>query len=105
MASALDITMSLFCSSASLACCAFLLLLLLPLLPFRIKLTRNKRRNGPHSGSLGGKFLKNFLEFAKDLEKDGKQNDKSESGSKGRHRSDLVLIRFHAVHFGGCHNV
>ena len=49
-----------------------------------IKLTRNKRRNGPHSGSLGGKFLKNFLEFAKDLEKDGKQNDKSESGSKGR---------------------
>jgi hypothetical protein len=30
--------------------------------------------------------LKNFLEFAKDLEKDGKQNDKSESGSKGRRK-------------------
>lgn len=49
-----------------------------------IKLTRNKRRNAPQSGSLGGKFLKNFLEFAKDLEKDGKQNDQSERGSKGR---------------------
>lgn len=49
-----------------------------------IKLTRNKRRNAPQSGSLGGKFLKNFLEFAKDLEKDGKQNDKSENGSKAR---------------------
>ncbi|VDI36945.1 Hypothetical predicted protein [Mytilus galloprovincialis] len=35
------------------------------------KLLRNKRRDKPHTGNLGGNFLKNFLDLANDLEKEG----------------------------------
>jgi len=45
-----------------------------------IRLTRRKRRQGPQSGSLGGKFLTNFMQFAKDLEK--RDSEHSSNGQK-----------------------
>lgn len=49
-----------------------------------IRLTRRKRRQAPQGGSLGGKFLSNFIEFAKDLEKRGSEN--SRTGGLGKRR-------------------
>ncbi|XP_052081155.1 chitin synthase chs-2-like [Mytilus californianus] len=48
------------------------------------KILKNKRRDTPHTGNLGGKFLKNFLDLAKDLEKEGSQKDASVKEGKGR---------------------
>ncbi|XP_021365799.1 uncharacterized protein LOC110458439 [Mizuhopecten yessoensis] len=50
-----------------------------------IRLTKRKRRQAPQAGSLGGKFLNNFIEFAKDLEKRGSEhsNDGDRKKKKG----------------------
>ncbi|XP_033728584.1 chitin synthase chs-2-like isoform X2 [Pecten maximus] len=49
-----------------------------------IRLTKRKRRQAPQAGSLGGKFLNNFIEFAKDLEKRGSEN--SHDGSRNKRK-------------------
>lgn len=51
------------------------------------RLIRQRRRNGPQSGSLGGKFVKNFLELAKDLETDGSHKESFESNVRRRKSS------------------
>ncbi|VDI35520.1 chitin synthase [Mytilus galloprovincialis] len=51
------------------------------------KLLRNKRRDKPVSGNLGGKFLKNFLDLANDLEKEGSKKETSVKEETGRKRS------------------
>ncbi|CAC5366537.1 CHS1 [Mytilus coruscus] len=48
------------------------------------QILKNKRRDTPHTGNLGGKFLKNFLDLAKDLEKEGSQKEASLKEGKGR---------------------
>ncbi|OWF44368.1 Chitin synthase 3 [Mizuhopecten yessoensis] len=49
------------------------------------KVQLRKRRQAPQAGSLGGKFLNNFIEFAKDLEKRGSEhsNDGDRKKKKG----------------------
>lgn len=51
------------------------------------RLIRHRRRNGPQSGSLGGKFVKNFLDLAKDLETDGSYKESVDNNVRRRKSS------------------
>jgi hypothetical protein len=75
-----------------------------------LRITRRKRNQAPHSGNLSGKFLKNFMEFAKDLENNGNGNsDGKGSGKKRRSKKakkamasleqnkDMVLNKAHVI--------
>ncbi|CAC5366540.1 unnamed protein product [Mytilus coruscus] len=45
---------------------------------------KKKRRYTPHTGNLGGKFLKNLFDLANDLEKEGSQKEASVKEGQGR---------------------
>ncbi|KAJ8319823.1 hypothetical protein KUTeg_001410 [Tegillarca granosa] len=70
-----------------------------------IRLTRRKRQQQHHAGSLGGKFLRNFLEMAKDLEKEEKENkysspksnDSKKSKNSDKKRSKKALKAMEAL--------
>lgn len=75
-----------------------------------LKIIRRKKTQAPHSGNLSGKFLKNYMEFAKDLENGG-NGTKNEKGSSKKRRSkkakkamasleqnrDMVLNKAHVI--------
>lgn len=75
-----------------------------------LKIIRRKKTQAPHSGNLSGKFLKNYMEFAKDLENGGNGNKNGKGSSKKRRSKkakkamasleqnrDMVLNKAHVI--------
>lgn len=75
-----------------------------------LRITRRKRNQAPHSGNLSGKFIKTFIDFAKDLENNGNGNSNVNGSGKIRRskkakkamasleqNKDMVLNKAHVI--------